>query len=677
VEDLNQTQFEDAMNVLMTRHSALRTIILPSGKQQIEPIEHFRPFQLLVHDNDVKGDASVLFSGTMSGSCVNRKSIDKVLGYPHPAKEDLYVFATHDGSDTKLVGTYYNTWDISAATLTSDHYRIAKGLIDLESAGAVIAAFESASREGEGQRHTIANVSRVLWRQVDEVRQELLAHFGYSMPLWKVEALRFGDSRMRLFFLFDLLVADARALTVLTEELWHLYQGGTVAELPNSTLSMPLYVHLNSQRRADPDQKGREEAFWAKLCDQEPGEGGLHQHPQLPLAPDQENGHISRISSSMSAEKWQRLCTACRAEGISQSSLLFAIYTAVLGTWCVPTVRSQCEHTHSHTRLHVHARAHTQTHICTNAYAYTRTHTHPYMHIHRSSSKQFTMNVALFSRDVGLHTDAQRLVGNLSSTALVPVDLSVKAAPTLRDLAKQLQDAMLNVMEHSICTSGTDAMARLNRRDGTIGRAVAPFVFASVLQEGEGINRAANPFTWYGKTPKHSALTTPQVWLDVQVFTDVDGSLYFNWDAHVERFADGLVNTMFQAFCNLLENLADEAGCQQALSARPVLPPSSDQMVNRLNNAALKPGLNPQLMHQAILQQAQQTPHATAIFDAATGQAYTFEEVVKLARSFATAIVTAEEADYSGGDGLKRKLPGHPVAVYMKKGWQQVLRDRV
>ena len=93
------------MNVLMTRHSALRTIILPSGKQQIEPIEHFRPFQLLVHDNDVKGDASVLFSGTMSGSCVNRKSIDKVLGYPHPAKEDLYVFATHDGSDTKLVGT--------------------------------------------------------------------------------------------------------------------------------------------------------------------------------------------------------------------------------------------------------------------------------------------------------------------------------------------------------------------------------------------------------------------------------------------------------------------------------------------------------------------------------------------------------------------------------------------
>ena len=158
----------------------------------------------------------------------------------------------------------------------------------------------------------------------------------------------------------------------------------------------------------------------------------------------------------------------------------------------------------------------------------------------------------------------------------------------------------------------------------------------------------------------------------MQVFTDVDGSLYFNWDAHVERFADGLVNTMFQAFCNLLENLADEAGGQQALSSRPVLPPRSDQMVNRLNNAALQPGLNPQLMHQAILQQAQQTPHAPAIFDAATGQAYTFEEVVKLARSFATAIVTAEEAGYGGGDGLKRKLPGHPVAVYMKKGWQQV-----
>ena len=282
------------------------------------------------------------------------------------------------------------------------------------------------------------------------------------------------------------------------------------------------------------------------------------------------------------------------------------------------------------------------------------------------------MNVALFSRDVGLHTDAQQLIGNLSSTALVPVDVSAKSAPTLLDLAKQLQDAMLDVVENSICTTGADTMARLNRRDGTIGRAVAPFVFASVLQEGEGIDMAANPFTWYGKTPKHSALTTPQVWLDVQVFNDVDGSLYFNWDAHLERFADGLVHTMFQAFCNLLENLADEASGQRAFSARPVLNPPADQMVNRLNSAALKPDLEPQLMHEAILHQAQKTPKAKAIFDNATGQSFTFEEVVKLARSFATAIVTAEEADYGGGDGLKRKLPGHPVAVYMKKGWQQV-----
>jgi hypothetical protein len=376
VEDLDQTRFEDAMNVLVTRHSALRTIIQPSGKQQIEPIEHYRPFQLLVHENDVKGDASVLFTGTMSGSCMNRKSIDKVLGYPHPAGKEFYVFATHDGSDTKMVGTYYETWDVSAATLTSDHYRIAKGLIDLESAGAVIEAFESASKEGEGQQHTITNVSRVLWRQVDEVRQELLAHFGYSMPLWKVEALRLGDSRMRLFFLFDLLVADARALTVLTEELWHLYQGNSAADLPNSNLSMPLYVHLHSQRRADPDQKGREEAFWAKLCDQESGDGGLHPHPQLPLAPDQEHGHISRISSSMSAEKWQRLCTACRSEGITPSSLLFAIYTAVLATWSVPTFRSTNTHTQTYTSANaVRAHTHTLTYLYEDIYIHAHPHT--------------------------------------------------------------------------------------------------------------------------------------------------------------------------------------------------------------------------------------------------------------------------------------------------------------
>ena len=107
-------------------------------------------------------------------------------------------------------------------------------------------------------------------------------------------------------------------------------------------------------------------------------------------------GEIQRYSSSIDAAKWQRITELCCAEGLTPSSLLFACYCSILATW--------------------------------------------------SSTKQFTMNVALFGRDTDLHAEAANLVGNLSSTMLVPVDVSPKAAPSLRALCKVLYATTLNTM---------------------------------------------------------------------------------------------------------------------------------------------------------------------------------------------------------------------------------------
>jgi hypothetical protein len=508
--NLDKMRFEMAVNALIVRHGALRTFVMPDGKQQIEPADHHRSFDLAVTDAE---------------------------------------------NDEAVAG----------------------------------------------------------------MRNLILSNFGLAQRPFQIEALREGAGSFRVLFVFDLMVVDARALTVFVDELWKLYSEST-AMLPDLSLSMPVYVALDTQRRSNGEQRRRENEFWGKLCDQDPEDGGLHPHPQLPLAANQELGHISRLSSSISAEKWQQIRKLCLAEGLTESSLLFACYTSVLGTW--------------------------------------------------SSSKQFTMNAALFGRDAALHTESSSLVGNLSSTTLVPVDVRLGAAPSLRSLAKTLQHSMLTAMEHSECTSGTDVMARLNKRDNAIGRAVAPFVFASVLNQQP--SDTANPFTWFGRTPEHAALTTPQVWLDVQVFDDVDGSLFFNWDAHLERFPQGLVLTLFRAFCSLLEDLAvgsDGPSAHHALSRRPVLSPDQEQMVHRLNDAAQRPELQPQLMHQAILRQALATPHAIAVRDASTGIAYTFERIVQLARSFATAIVEAEAAAASAATPTRMR----PVPVYMKKGWQQVV----
>ena len=91
-----------------------------------------------------------------------------------------------------------------------------------------------------------------------------------------------------------------------------------------------------------------------------------------------------------------------------------------------------------------------------------------------------------------------------------------------------------------------------------------------------------------------------------------------------------------------------------------------------LNEAALRPDIQPTLMHKAILEQAIATPHAAAVFDASSGLTFTFEKIVRLARSFAAAIVNVADRFYRK-QSTKRSLPGRPVAVYMKKGWQQVV----
>ena len=150
---------------------------------------------------------------------------------------------------------------------------------------------------------------------------------------------------------------------------------------------MPRYVALVKQREQCRTE-GRRGAVSNKLCDQEPEDGGLHPHPQLPLAADPQHGEIQRYASSIDAAKWQRITELCCAEGLTPSSLLFACYCSILATW--------------------------------------------------SSTKQFTMNVALFGRDTDLHAEAANLVGNLSSTMLVPVDVSPKAAPSQRALCKVL-----------------------------------------------------------------------------------------------------------------------------------------------------------------------------------------------------------------------------------------------
>ena len=119
-----------------------------------------------LRDSNRRYGSETLFKGTLSGLYVSNKTIDNILGFPHPSSAGLYVFATHDGSgNTKMVGAHVVTLDVSAATMVSNHHRVALGEVNLADVKAVISAYDAALKGGEGKEHRIINVTEFLWRQ--------------------------------------------------------------------------------------------------------------------------------------------------------------------------------------------------------------------------------------------------------------------------------------------------------------------------------------------------------------------------------------------------------------------------------------------------------------------------------------------------------------------------------
>ena len=66
MQQLDKDSFEAAVNELVSRHDALRTYILPDGKQQIEPATKVGKFTLNIADGNDDEDAVELRSVLLS-----------------------------------------------------------------------------------------------------------------------------------------------------------------------------------------------------------------------------------------------------------------------------------------------------------------------------------------------------------------------------------------------------------------------------------------------------------------------------------------------------------------------------------------------------------------------------------------------------------------------------------
>ncbi|MDG9726117.1 non-ribosomal peptide synthetase [Streptomyces sp. DH41] len=263
-----------------------------------------------------------------------------------------------------------------------------------------------------------------------------------------------------------------------------------------------------------------------------------------------------------------------------------------------------------------------------------------------SRTSRFTLNVPTVDRPA-LHEDIDRLIGDFTSLELLAVDLDAPA--TFAERTRAVGERLLEDLAHPLFT-GSEVLAELSRRAGA--PVLMPVVFTSALGAG-ATSEGVPPEVTYAVT------RTPQVWLDCQVMHRGD-TLSLSWDIREGALAHGVADAMFEAYTALVRSLSAEGEAGEAAwdaPARTALPEAQAERRSAVN--ATEGPLPDALLHEPVLAQARATPDAIAV------------RTPELALSYRRLVARASRlAETLTASGLR---PGEPVAIWMDKGWEQVV----
>lgn len=263
---------------------------------------------------------------------------------------------------------------------------------------------------------------------------------------------------------------------------------------------------------------------------------------------------------------------------------------------------------------------------------------------HWSKSTNFSLNLTTFNR-LPFHPEINQLIGDFTSLTLL--EIQNPYPQSFESFAHQVQKQLSQDLEHRYYDS-VNILRDLARQRG-YHQAAMPVVFTSVL---DGVDlRTLKP---WGELV-YSITQTPQVWLDHQVMEE-DGTLIFNWDTPEELFPEGMLENMFQFYCQFLYGLLHNHNSWQ-----------SDPFIH-FGSPTLNPGFSANqtskefatlLLHEPFFQQVNQRPQQLAI--ACPDLNLTYEELGQRVSYLAYQLQAC---------GLKA---GQRVAILMDKGWEQIV----
>ncbi|QKV97142.1 amino acid adenylation domain-containing protein [Streptomyces sp. NA02950] len=316
-------------------------------------------------------------------------------------------------------------------------------------------------------------------------------------PLFDLRAHRLDDLVTRLHLSIDLLIADAHSTRILTGELMALYHDPAIA-LPEPGCTFRDYVVAVAELKESAGYRQARD-YWGDRLAELPAAPGL---PLLRRPEDLGTPRFHRLHTELAPDRWRAVRGWAASTGLTPSAVLCAAFSEVLAFW--------------------------------------------------SDSARFTLNVTTFNR-LPLHPDVDALVGDFTTTTLLAVDGA--SGSTFAARAKRLQERLWQDLEHRLVT-GVEVLRMLRRHPAWREEAIMPVVFTSTLLS-DGALPAASPPAWRARTV-YAVSQTPQVLLDHQVGEQA-GKLVCTWDFVIDAFPPGLVESMFNAFNTVLDDLAESA----------------------------------------------------------------------------------------------------------------------
>ena len=271
-----------------------------------------------------------------------------------------------------------------------------------------------------------------------------------------------------------------------------------------------------------------------------------------------------------------------------------------------------------------------------------------------SSSERFLLNLPISDR----RDASAAIAGEFTKIEVLEVDLA--RGGTFVEHARTIQEQLHRDMDHSAWT-GVSVLRELARTRGV----KAPFVFAGGVEARLLEEEEKEVLGDIGCMISQ----TSQVWLDCQLYTASDGGLVLVWDAVEELYPAGLLDSMFQAFCGLVENLARAAAggdgrCWDApLDALHPLKPRGHEPAA----AVVRPEERRALLYEGFFAHAGADPGRTALVSAMDGATVSYGELASRALRIAGRL---KRAGVEPGELVAVTLPRDPLQIAAVLGVQ-------